>query len=141
MKCIPRRRADSRKHLRRRLSRPVCCSALPGFAVHRENYPRACLLFKRRAPPMIHSGMAIAAPQTDAGWVSAAPALHPPPMSRTITDGFPGQEAQTWDRSSDPEMRRETPRTALIRRLAKLQQQNGMGQRLSAACLLQNGSS
>jgi hypothetical protein len=88
---------------------------------------------------MIHSGMAIAAPQTDAGWVSAAPASHPHPMSRTITDRFPGQETQTWDRSSDLEMRMAAPgRRALIRRLAKLQQRNdySMGQRLSAARLL-----
>ena len=54
---------------------------------------------------MIHSGMAIADPKTDAGWVSATLALHPHPISRTITDGFPGQETQR-DRSSDPEMRR-----------------------------------
>ncbi len=31
--------------------------------------------------------IAIAAPQTDVGGISALPALHPRPMSRTITDG------------------------------------------------------
>ena len=37
------------------------------------------------------STMAIAAPQSDTGGVSAPPALHPHPMSRTITDGVLGR--------------------------------------------------
>jgi len=86
-----------------------------------------------------HCLRTIAGPERAAGGMLESPALILQLASRTITDRFPGQETQTWDRSSDPEMRRAAPaRTALIRRLAKLQQRNdySMGQRLSAARLL-----
>jgi hypothetical protein len=35
--------------------------------------------------------IAIAGPETDVGGISALPALHPRPMSRTITDGVLGR--------------------------------------------------
>jgi hypothetical protein len=44
-----------------------------------------------RGPTSQQVTIAIAGPPIGAGRVSATPAFHPRPMSRTITDGFPGR--------------------------------------------------